>query len=63
MASKIEGKEKVIACSWNDVKGHISPESYYSSTSKNSCFTSIKNFDQKLREKKDLIPTFSSWKS
>ena len=45
MASKIEGKEKVIACSWNDVKGHISPESYYSSTSKNSCFTSIKNFD------------------
>ena len=42
MASKIEGKEKVIACSWNDVKGQISPESYYSSTS-NPTFSSWKS--------------------
>ena len=27
MASKIEGKAKVIACSWNDIKGQITPES------------------------------------
>jgi len=27
MASKIEGKAKVIAYSWNDVKGKITPES------------------------------------
>ena len=45
MASEIEGKEKVIACSSNHVKGQITPESYYSSTAKNSCFNCIKNFD------------------
>ena len=28
MASKIEGEAKVIACSWNDIKGQITPESY-----------------------------------
>ena len=28
MASKREGKAKVIACSWNDIKGQITPESY-----------------------------------
>ena len=46
MASKMEGKAKVIAiaCSWNDIKGQITPESYYS-TAKNSCFPAIKNFD------------------
>ena len=44
MASKIEGKAKVIADSWNDVNGQITPESYYS-TAKNSCFTAVKNFD------------------
>ena len=27
MASKIEGKTKVIAYSWNDIKGQITPES------------------------------------
>ena len=27
MASKIEGKAKVIACSWNDIKVQITPES------------------------------------
>ena len=27
MASKTEGKAKVIACSWNDIKGQITPES------------------------------------
>ena len=27
MASKIEGNRKVIACSWNDIKGQITPES------------------------------------
>ena len=29
MASKIEGtcKAKVIACSWNDIQGQITPES------------------------------------
>ena len=27
MASKIEGKAKVIACTWNDIKGQITPES------------------------------------
>ena len=42
MASNIEGKAKVIACSWNDIKVQITPESYYS---KNSCFTAIKNLD------------------
>ena len=26
MASKKEGKTKVIACSWNDIKGQITPE-------------------------------------
>ena len=26
MASKTEGKAKVIACSWNDIKGQITPE-------------------------------------
>ena len=30
MASKIESKAKVIACSWNDIKVQITPESYYS---------------------------------
>ena len=30
MASKIEGKEKVIACSWNDTKCQITPQIYYS---------------------------------
>ena len=44
MASKTEGKAKVIACSWNDIKGQITPEIYYS-TAKNSSFTSMKNFD------------------
>ena len=44
MASKMEGKAKVIACSWNDIKGQITPESYYS-TAKSSCFTALKNFD------------------
>ena len=44
MASKTEGKAKVIACSWNDIKGQITPESYYS-TAKSSFFTAIKNFD------------------
>ena len=28
LASKIEGKAKVIACSWNDIKGQITPESF-----------------------------------
>ena len=27
LASKLEGKAKVIACSWNDNKGQITPES------------------------------------
>ena len=27
MASKTEGKAEVIACSWNDIKGQIAPES------------------------------------
>ena len=27
MASKMEGKTKVNACSWNDIKGQITPES------------------------------------
>ena len=44
MASKMEGKAKVIACSWNDIKGQITPEIYYS-TAKNSSFTAMKNFD------------------
>ena len=44
MASKIEGKAKVIACSWNDINRQITPERYYS-TAKNSCFTALKNFD------------------
>ena len=44
MATKIEGKAKVIACSWNDIKVQITPESYYSKA-KNSCFTAIKNLD------------------
>ena len=44
MASKIEGKAKFIACSWNDIRGQITPESSYS-TGKNSCFTAIKNPD------------------
>ena len=57
MASKIESKAKVIACSWNDIKVQITPESYYSKV-KNSCFTAIKNLDKKFREKKDLIRDF-----
>ena len=57
MSSKIEGKAKVTACSWNDINGRITPESLYS-TAKNSCFTALKNFDQKIREKKDLIGDF-----
>ena len=28
MASTIEGKAKVIACTWNDIKGQITQESY-----------------------------------
>ena len=28
MASKIEGKAKVIACTWNDIKDQITQESY-----------------------------------
>ena len=45
MASKIERKAKVIiACSWNDIKVQITPESYYSKA-KNSCFTAITNLD------------------
>ena len=47
-----EGKAEVIACSWNDIKGQITPESQYS-TAKNSYFTAIKNFDLKPWEKKD----------
>ena len=35
MPSKIEGKAKVIACSWNDIKGQITSE------------TSIKNFEKR----------------
>ena len=58
MASKIEGKAKVIACSWNDINGQITPERYYNSTAKNSCFTALKNFDLKLQEKKELILDF-----
>ena len=58
MASKIEGKANVIAYSWNYIKGKITPESYYS-TAKNSCLGTIKNFDQKLRDKKDLIERLS----
>ena len=57
MASKIEGKAKVITCNWNDINGQITPERNYS-TAKNSCFTAIKNFDWKIREKKDLIRDF-----
>ena len=57
MASKAEGKAKVIACSWNDIKGQITPEIYYS-TAKNSSFTAMKNFDWKPWEKKDLIGDF-----
>ena len=44
MASKIEGNAKVILCSWNDIKGQITPKSEYSKA-KNSCFTAIKNLD------------------
>ena len=44
MASKTEGKAKVIACSWNDIKGQITPEIYYS-TAKNSSFSAMNNFD------------------
>ena len=44
MASKIEGKAKVIASSWNDITSQITPESEYSKA-KNSCFTAIKNLD------------------
>ena len=44
MASKTEGKAKVIACSWNDIKRQITPESWYSKA-KNSCFAAIKNLD------------------
>ena len=43
IASKTEGKAKVIACSWNDIKGQITTESWYS-TAKNSCFAPLKNF-------------------
>ena len=57
MASKIQGKAKVIACSGNDIKGKITPESQYSKD-ENSCFTAIKNLDEKFREKKDLIGDF-----
>ena len=39
-----EGKAEVIACSWNDIKGQITPESQYS-TAKNCYFTAMKNFD------------------
>ena len=39
MASKIERKAKVIACSWNDIKGQITPESQYSKV------RAIKNLD------------------
>ena len=41
MASKIEGKEKVIACSWNDTKCQITPEK----NRKEQLFAAIKNFD------------------
>ena len=44
MASKTEGKAKVIACRWNDIKGQITPEIYYS-TAKNSSLTAMKIFD------------------
>ena len=44
MVSKIERKAKVIACSWNDIKVQITPESYHSKA-KNSCFTAITNLD------------------
>ena len=44
MTSKTEGKAEVIACSWKDIKGQITPESQYS-TAKNSYFTAMKNFD------------------
>ena len=44
MACKIERKAKVIACSWNDIKVQITPESYYSKA-KNSCLTAITNLD------------------
>ena len=57
MASKIEGKAEVIAFSWNDIRGQITPKSWYSKA-KNSCFTAIKNLDYKFREKKDLIGDF-----
>ena len=46
MASKIEGKAKVIALRAVETifKVQITPESYYSKA-KNSCFTAIKNLD------------------
>ena len=44
MASKTEGKAKVIVCSWNNIKGQITPDIYHS-TAKNSSFTAMKNFD------------------
>ena len=55
MASKIEGQAKAIACSWNDIKGQIIPEY---STAEKSCFTALKNFDYKIREKNDPIGDF-----
>ena len=47
MAFKIERKAKVIACSWNDIKVQITPESkeQLRAKAKNSCFTAITNLD------------------
>ena len=42
MASKIEGKAKVIACSWNDIKGQITPGTYYHGYSKEQLFYCFK---------------------
>ena len=54
-----EGKAEVITCSWNDIKGQITPETQYS-TAKNSYFTAMKNFDLNLR--KERSETFATWK-
>ena len=53
-----KGKAKVSAYSWNDIKCQITPEGYHQ-TAKNSCLTTMKKFDQKLRDKKGLIERLS----
>ena len=61
MSSEIEGKAKVIACSWNDIKGQIIPESEHS-TQLFHCFKELRLKTSRKERSYRRLATWKYWK-